>query len=97
MRSAADYVPAFFLGLRTDAGPAMLLVGKQISGALDVCDHVSSSSLKGLSAGNDSLLDIDGAFNFQSFSALCVVVEIVEGGLDFEVLLLCWLKGVEGE
>lgn len=97
MRSAADDVPALLLGLSADARPAMLLVGKQVTGAFDVGDHVSSSSLEGLGAGNYSLFDIDSALNFESFGALCVVVEIVEGRLGFEVLLLSWLKRVEGE
>lgn len=88
MRSATDDVPALLLGLSTDAWPAVLLIRKKIPSTFDVCDHVSSSCFEGLGAGNNSPLDIDSALYFKSFGAFCVVVEIVEGGLCLEVLLL---------
>jgi hypothetical protein len=82
--SAADHVPALLLGLSADAGPTVLLVRKQILRAFDVSDDVGASSLKGLGTSHHSFLDIDSTFNFQSFGAFGVDVEIVESGLGLK-------------
>lgn len=97
-RSAADDVPPLLLGLGTDAWPAVLLVGKQIACALDVGNDVGSSSLESLGAGNDGSLDVDGALDLEGLGAISIIVEIVEGGLAFEVgEFLFGLERVESE
>jgi hypothetical protein len=96
--SASDHVPALLLGLGADAWPTVLLVRKQILRAFDVSDDVGASSLKGLGTSHHSFLDIDSTFNFQSFGAFGVDVEIVESGLglNFEIVGL-WAEIVESE
>jgi hypothetical protein len=47
----------------------MLLVAKQVLGALDVSDDVTSSSLKGSRAGLHCALNVDSALHSKRFGA----------------------------
>ena len=38
--STSNDVPVLLLGFSTDAGPAVLLIGEEVSGAFDVSDHI---------------------------------------------------------
>ena len=45
--SASDDVPVFLFGFGADAGPAVLFVGEEVSGTLDISNHICSSGFKG--------------------------------------------------
>lgn len=68
--STTDDLPAPLLSLETNARPAVLLVGHEILGALDIGNDVSSSGLEGGSAGLHGPLNIDGALDGQGLWAL---------------------------
>lgn len=69
-KSAADDVPSFLLSFSANAGPAVLLVGQQVSGALDIGDDVRSFSLKSSSACSHGSFNFNRTFNLKFFSAL---------------------------
>lgn len=61
--SAPNDVPSLLLSFVADAGPAGLLVSKQILGAFQVGDDVGSTTLESSSAGNNGFLNIESTFD----------------------------------